>query len=369
VEENNLEKTRLRLVLELFKDYPTDWSNPTGAPNVIRTGKSELYSEVSEDLLKASAKNDQHWNLIKDLEIKSAMVVPVVARGNILGAITLISSDASRKYDEHDLFLAEELGRRAGIAIESALLYKKAQDAIQHRDEFLSIASHELKTPLTTLKFQIQLFERESRKENPDSLGSTRIREKLNLMDKNVRRLNRLIEDLLDISRIQHKKITFQFEEIDLSALVNEVAQRFLEEAQAQGMEIIVNDGPKTSGFWDRLRIEQALSNLLSNAIKYGRPSSGLGKIEMCFKDLGSSVQVEIKDEGLGIPDLDKNRIFERFERAVPINNYGGLGLGLYITKEIVEGHKGKIWVESKTGAGATFILQLPKSPSGLQNE
>jgi signal transduction histidine kinase len=232
------------------------------------------------------------------------------------------------------------------------------QHAVRARDEFLSIASHELKTPVTALHLQIQnimrAVGRSDKKVTEAWLLAKVVRSEPQLM-----RLSRLIDNLLDVSRITAGRLEFEREPVDLSAVTEETAERLREEAVRVGSTIVVQAQPKIIGYWDRLRLEQVITNLMTNAIKYG----GGRPIEVQVTCAAQRAFVTVKDLGIGISAENQARIFERFERAVSDRQYGGLGLGLWITRQIVEALSGRITVESNFGAGSRFTVELPQTP------
>ena len=234
---------------------------------------------------------------------------------------------------------------------------RKLEQALKSRDEFLSIASHELKTPLTSLKLQSQMVLRALKNKDSKILDVGRIENQAKQTDALVSRLSHLIDDMLDVSRIKNGKLRLNKSSEDMVEIIQDILSR---------MENQFNEGPglpaihapdKLLGFWDRFRLDQVFGNLLTNALKYG-----LGKaisIEIKETSHGKAL-IGIKDQGLGISKLDQERIFGRFERAVSSSEVSGLGLGLFITKEIVESHGGIIWVESEIHTGSTFWVELP---------
>jgi len=258
-----------------------------------------------------------------------------------------------------------DITERQRLEKERADLLREAREAIRARDEFLSIASHELKTPLTTLRLQVQGVVRKIQTAG-DVSGLQKVVPRLATAERQIERLTSLINSLLDISRITAGRLDLDREPVDLAALVREVAARHREElTQAECRLELACDGPST-GHWDRLRVEQIVVNLLSNAIKYGAGHP----IEV---DVGGDVataRLLIRDHGIGIPAEDQSRIFERFERAVSDRHYGGLGLGLWIVRQVVDALGGRIAVESLQGAGSTFIVELPRAaPPGDAGE
>ena len=226
------------------------------------------------------------------------------------------------------------------------------QEAVRTRDEFLSIASHELKTPLTSLNLQIDQLRRLHREGRFDGSAPA-------LLDSAKRqavRLNDLVEQLLDVARIATRRFALVLDEVDLAEIARDVGERFRPHAESSRSSLEVEADRPVRGSWDRFRIEQVLSNLLSNAIKYGR-----GKpISVCVSAAEEMARIAVRDEGIGIASGDLSRIFGRFERAVSSRHYGGLGLGLYIAHQIVEAHSGCILVQSEPGRGSTFTVVLP---------
>lgn len=230
-------------------------------------------------------------------------------------------------------------------------------EALRARDEFLSIASHELKTPLTTLKLQSDLHKRKLSKGAVESIQGS-YEAFLQLTDKQVLRLSRLVDDMLDVARIRTGKLTFEYEKVDLCEVMNDVIQRL--STQFSASSYALPNVPKCAngtGEWDRMRVEQVINNLLTNAIKYGNKKP----IEVSIQSDDGHVSLTVKDQGIGISKTDQTKIFDRFERALNAKDISGLGLGLYITKQIVTALHGEISVESQLGVGSTFKVKLPK--------
>ena len=232
----------------------------------------------------------------------------------------------------------------------------QAQRAIRLRDEFLSIASHELKTPLTPLALKLQGMVRSL---SVEELGNAaeRLRADLEMAQRQVRRLAELIDGLLDVSRICEGGLHLLLEEVDLAVLLREMAARYEPQAQRAGCRLYVRAGHPVVGRWDRSRLEQVVSNLISNSLKYGagRP------VHLRVEASDGTARLIVRDEGIGIEPQSLTRIFQRFERAVSDRHYGGLGLGLYITRQIVEAFGGTVCATSEPGHGSTFVLELPR--------
>ncbi|HVV48086.1 MAG TPA: PAS domain-containing sensor histidine kinase [Polyangia bacterium] len=235
---------------------------------------------------------------------------------------------------------------------------KRAEDqlreAVALRDDFLSVASHELRTPLTALKLEVSNLLRLARHD----AGSDRARliAKAERIDAQAARLRGLIDDLLDVSRLASGQLALRLEPLDRGAGAAEVGARFIDEAARLGSTLTVDVEPGAVGRWDRERLEQVVSNLISNAVKYG----GGQPIEVAVRAAAGGGRLTVRDRGLGIAPEDQGRIFGRFERAVPSGNYGGIGLGLWIVKQLVGVFGGAVGVESEPGAGSVFTVELP---------
>jgi signal transduction histidine kinase len=233
---------------------------------------------------------------------------------------------------------------------------RKLEQAVQARDEFLSVASHELNTPLTSLKLQVQSLTRALARGDLSALMPENMSRTIERTDRQLRRLSRLVSDLLDVSRVNANKLTLDLGRVELRGLVEDVVDRMSGEFTREGVRLEVAAGREVTGLWDRGRLEQVLLNLLSNALKYGvgRPV----RIEVSAE--GERARLSVKDQGLGLREEDHSRIFKRFERAISANEASGLGLGLYIAREIAQAHGGDISVESRLGEGSTFTVSLP---------
>ncbi|MBA2404306.1 MAG: hybrid sensor histidine kinase/response regulator [Bdellovibrionales bacterium] len=234
------------------------------------------------------------------------------------------------------------------------------EQAVRIRDEFMSIASHELLTPITSIKMQLQMARRGVKPDEGIAPTPAMLARVLDLSITQVYRLTALIRDLLDVTRIESGKLTYNFEALDLAALVNEVIDRFFEQMKEAECPVEVSASEKIIITCDRFRIEQVLINLLTNAMKYGAKS--LVQIKVISSPTGA--EISVTDHGMGIAKEEQAKVFDRFERAVSNNNgISGLGLGLYITKQIVDGHGGWIALESEIGRGSTFKVGLLNTP------
>jgi signal transduction histidine kinase len=232
----------------------------------------------------------------------------------------------------------------------------RAETATRIRDDFISVASHELKTPLQSLKMEIQILNNYITKGQIRTIPEEKLKRLARISDQEITRFAGLINDLLDISRISSGNIPLNLENVDILDLVHGAVERQRAELEKSGSIVTVTGQKNIHGNWDHSRIEQVLTNLISNAIKYG---NGL-PILVDVKEEGGYAVVSVIDHGLGIKKEDQRRIFERFERAVPNSEYSGMGLGLFIASQIIEAHHGQIKVESMNGNGTIFKVQLP---------
>jgi PAS domain S-box-containing protein len=342
------------LCQRLGREQLFDRELPHGAHHVFRTGKAELYPDLADVHWTAQLLGTGHPELLRELGVLSYLCVPVTFRGRTQGVLNLLRAAPGTRYTAHDLRVAEELARRVGLAIDNARLFREAHDAIRARDEFLQVASHELKTPLTPLQLQLDMMTRLLRKSGTQT---DRLLGKLETATRQTARLSRLVESLLDISRLTAGKFDLDVERFDLAELVRDVVDGFQSEAQRAGSAIDVSAEHTVIGEWDRSRLERIISNLLSNAIKYG-----LGRpIAVDVHENDDSVRVTIADHGIGIDEGALGRIFRQFERGASLRHYGGLGLGLFIARQLAEAHGGTIVARSRLGHGSTFTLVLPR--------
>ncbi len=347
------------LLRELAARYPsrTDALHPSPAARVLATGRTLLLPEVDENTLATTCMDDRHAALIRGLGTRSALAVPLQVRGKTLGALTLGSATSGR-YRPADVELVEELARRAAMALENSLLYGQAREAIRVRDDFLSIASHELRTPLTPLHLQLRALQRRLLSLVTEPGASMWVQTRMDLLLRQSRRMARLVNELLDISRISGRRLQLELSEVNLGEVVRDVVDTLREhEGMARlGSDVRVHARPGVVGRWDRLRVEQVVTNLVSNALKFGA-----GKpVDLWVEEADERAVLTVVDRGIGVPLDARERIFRQFERAVSGRHYGGLGLGLFIVKQIVEALDGRITVQSTPGSGATFTVALP---------
>jgi PAS domain S-box-containing protein len=342
----------------LRKLYPDMRRRDRGVARVITTGEPLLDNGISDVQLAGpmegiaiSVGRREQIDILRSLGLRGRLAVPLRARGQIIGAIAFASGDPERVYDVEDLTLAMDLAQRAALAIDNQRLYQASKQAVALRDEFLSVASHELRTPMTSLQLAVQSALSIGRDAPPDFL-----RHALESAQRQTRRVGRLVDALLDVSRLEAGNLELRREPTDLGALVRDVMSMLADDARRAGCDLRIEAEADVFGNWDRTRLEQVVTNLISNAIKYaaGKP------IRISVQKAAGGARLVVRDQGLGVAAADRARIFERFERAVSARHYGGLGLGLYIVRRIVEAHGGDITVENVDGNGAQFAVTLP---------
>ena len=482
IEIDHIDSSKVKWARELREKYPIDPHTLTGLPNVVRTGRSELYAHITDEMLVASARDEEELTISRQLNIKSMMLVPLLARGQTIGVVTFVSAESSRKYTAHDVAIAEEVGRRAGIALDNARLYQEVQQArdqleiilqgvadgivvydqasrviyaneaaasmngfasvqemlgtssqdvvalyevmdehgqpinssqLTHKrvfagekeaqaiigsrdkarkrpehwsllksrpvfddqghvifaitiihditesvlterrkDEFISMASHELKTPVTSLKGFTHVLQRRLAKQ-----GDEQGQQYLARMDAQLTRLTNLINDLLDISKMQSGQLSLHEEAFDLDALVQETVENV--QATTTTHQLLIEGKTEAQIWGDKDRLGQVYINLLTNAIKY---SPDANKVIICLSREGDEAIISVQDFGLGIDASHHQKIFERFYQVTDPEEktFPGLGIGLFISSEIVERHHGRLWLKSSKGEGSTFYVALP---------
>lgn len=327
---------------------------------VVSTGYPSLVTNVGSSALRVSDQENVTSYHTPTMQLASLLVLPLRTRRETLGALVIAANDPERRMSDDKLPLAEVMAERAALAIENAKLYteqvearRKVEDLSRLKDEFLSIASHELRTPVTSIKGYTQLAKTLIRE---NDLGTSE--EYLDIALDQIDRMSRLILELLDVSRIETGRLEIRREPIRWTSFVREVVHRHHTAVSDRRFHVNMPSSDTTIA-GDRDRLEQVLGNLLENAVKYSPDGS---EIFVSVEDRGDQVVTSVCDRGMGIPKDELNQVFERFHRGrqVSSTNYGGLGLGLYITKQIVERHGGTIWVESKEGSGTTFHFSLP---------
>ncbi|QEM07790.1 PAS domain S-box protein [Mucilaginibacter rubeus] len=281
------------------------------------------------------------------LPVVSYLAVPVISSsGNVVGGLFFGHPEAGVFLQEHEDIVVS-LASQAAVALDNSRLFTEVKELSQKKDEFIALASHELRTPLTSMSGFLQLLERKVIDVNRPFVAKAITQ---------LKKLNALINDLFDISKIQSGKLQFYFEEFDFTGLIKENLEAIREAYTSH--EIYFEESGEMILEGDKMRLDQVLTNLVTNAIKYSPESD---RIEVSAKRSETEIQVSVKDYGIGINEENISHIFSQFYRAKDVNSsITGLGLGLYITKEIIERHGGRIWVESEARMGSTFFFVLP---------
>ncbi|CAN5361392.1 hypothetical protein BH23CHL1_BH23CHL1_24580 [soil metagenome] len=339
----------------MFDEHPLRWDEGlTG--RVATTGEALLIPETSPEKLNADIKPAYRlWT--ERFGIHGVLIVPMRRGKRVAGTIALFRAIPGRPYTEADRQFVQEVADRAAMAVENAQLFHEAKEAVRLREEFLSIASHEIRTPMTTITGFAHLLSRQLAR---DTIDEERVDMLTGRLLHEAQRLNLIVTDLLDVSRIQQGQLDLRPEPCDLANLARQIVDRMSEAQERSTRREILLDAPSpVFGVWDSARLDQVLTNLISNAIKY----SNDGPIQVTVsKDEGDeSAALTVSDQGVGIPKEQQARLFEPFVRGdTAHHSSSGAGLGLYITHQIVEGHQGAVTLESNPGEGTVFIVRLP---------
>lgn len=365
------------LIWELQRSYPAQGNENYGYSKVLRTGNSDANFEVSEDVLTSIASNHLHLSLLRKLKIRSYICVPLRVGSETLGSILFVWSESGRRYTKTDLELAEDLARRAALATENARLYREAQDAearleVQNKmlaqrnlqlleaarlkSQFLATMSHELRTPMNSiLGFSEMLLRQRHNPLKPQQVDM--IERILN----NGQHLLALIEDILDLSKIDAGRMELKLEPLNLAKLVIATTNELRSLADEKNLALEVQaDLTNPNTINDGVRLRQILVNLLSNAIKF----TEIGSVNVEVREISPErLELTVRDTGIGIAPDNLEHIFEEFRQVdqTLAKKYSGTGLGLAITKSLVQLMQGSITVESQLDQGSTFRIQLPR--------
>jgi PAS domain S-box-containing protein len=344
-----------RAKLTTFK--PEDVTTAHPVMKALLKGESDLITHVTEEGLRAAVTNEEVFQVLRSLDPKSLITVPLVVSGKVVGALTLVSSREDRIYTPDDVKLAEELGRRAALAVENARLFDEAQLATKARDDMLAVVAHDLRNPLNTIFMSSQLLlEIVSKTEHPTE------HRQIAIVQRAADRMNRLIQDLLEVKRIESGNLGLEKRSVAAAAVVSDAIEILRPIANASSLRLESDVSPDLPPIRvDPPRIQQVLSNLVGNAIKF-TPAGG--EIVLRATPAEREACFVVADNGPGIPPDALPHIFGRFWQGKS-SDRRGIGLGLAIAKGIVEAHGGRIWVESQVGAGSSFFFTVPLAESG----
>ncbi|HEY9227071.1 MAG TPA: GAF domain-containing sensor histidine kinase [Gemmatimonadaceae bacterium] len=340
---------------ELAAKYPTPIDAPTGVPHVIRTGQPQLITRITDDTLREFAQDEEHLKIMRSAGMHSAMIVPMIARGTTIGALTLISVRPSVEYDADSLALADQLARRAAIAIDNARLYRAALAANESKAAFLATMSHELRTPLTAIIGYEELLA-----EGITGHVSDEQRHQLGRIKASAKHLLSLIDQILLFTRVDAGRETVETNRVVVKPFVEEALSMVGPKAEEKGLQLSADPiDPRLTLETDANKLRQMLLNLLTNAIKFTKQ----GRVVVCVHDTVEAVTFEVQDTGLGIARDDLDRIFDPFWQVEQskARNTTGTGLGLTVTRRLAELLGGTVSVESEPSVGSTFRIVLPK--------
>lgn len=352
----HIDPAKVELALSFQEQYPEDPESLYSVAHVIRTGKPVIVEQLTDDMLVASARSDAHLRDLRQLNITSFMIVPLVARGRRLGALTFVSADSHRSYTAADLRFAEDVASRAAMAVDNALAYDEARRANRLKDDFLATLSHELRTPLNAILGYARML-------RTGMMAGEKQSRALQILERSAAALTQIVEDVLDVSRITSGKIRLNLQMVELPIVVSDAVATVLPAAEAKGIVLTTSIDPLVGVVrGDADRLQQVVWNLVSNAVKF-TPNGG--RVEVRANTADNQVQIVVSDSGIGFAPEFASHLFERFRQADSgfAREHGGLGLGLAIARHIVEMHGGTIEAASEgRDKGATFLVTLPLS-------
>ena len=340
------------LAFDLGRRYPAELHGTGGVARVLRTGVTEWRAEFPDSELGTAARDNEHLKILQQLGVKSYIITPILAREECVGTISLVTAESKRRYSETDVRLAEELARRVGVAIDNTRLYAAAQQAVALRERVLAIVSHDLRNQLNVVAGNATLLGRKMA-----ATVGTEVERPVETIQRTTSNMQHLVADLLDMASIQGGGLSFDAEPTELKAILVESYESHEPVAAAKGVRLrldLPNDPEMVRG--DRNRILQLLTNLLGNAIKFCDRGD---EVSLRSERRERDVVVAVSDTGPGIPRDELDAIFDPY-KSIERRGRGGTGLGLYISKAIVERHGGRIWVDSELGEGTTFFFTLP---------
>ncbi|CAN5491790.1 hypothetical protein BH10BDE1_BH10BDE1_23240 [soil metagenome] len=354
---NHEDPQKVKWAWELHRKYPPPESSPSGPPNVLRTGQSELATEVPTELIQRSAQSAEHLQIIESLGLCSYICVPIKIGGNTIGTLSLVTSaESGRRLTRADLQLAEDLCHRAAIAVDKARLYREAKLLNQVKDEFLATLSHELRTPINVIQGRTDLLLTDF-----DQISKAELLKSLTVIQRNTRLQTQIVSDLLDVSSIITGKITYVPQVISPVETLKNVSETIRATAESKGVSLKIDIAKAPESILaDPTRLHQILWNLLNNAIKF---TSAGGQVSITLSQQKDDCVFKVDDTGMGIDPQFLPYIFDRFRQAdsTMSRSFGGLGLGLSIVKSLAEIHGGQVSVASGgKGHGASFTVSLP---------
>ena len=352
------------LARKLESGWPPERDDPFGAPRAVRTRETEIITHVPDEMLIAVSRGEENLQILRALGMGALLVVPLAARGEVLGAITYVSPRGGRAHGTEDVALAEDLAARCAIALDNARLHREAQEARRVAEEasaaksqFLAVMSHELRTPLTGVVAYAELLETEV-------LGpmEAKQQEACARIKANSWHLVSIIDEILVYSRAEAGRLEIRSEATDVAQIAQEVALMLEPEAEHSRVALRFECGKTTPPLWtDPGKVRQILMNLIGNATKYTKEGEITVTVD-CDRSTSRDFQIHVRDTGPGIALEEQERIFEPFTQAESslTRGVGGTGLGLAISRTLARCLGGEITVRSTPGEGSTFTLHLP---------
>ncbi|HEX6127517.1 MAG TPA: PAS domain-containing sensor histidine kinase [Candidatus Limnocylindria bacterium] len=354
------DQAKVAATQELWQRWPSDPARSGAVYEMTQRRGPLLVDPVTPEMLRAQAQDAEHLAFLESLDIRSVLVVPLEARGEVLGAFTLVQSESGRRFGRGDVEVAAELGRRAGAAIDVARLVWETHENARLRDEFIAVASHDMRTPLAAIRGYAQLAGRHvERSETPDR---EQLQRWLSDVDASVDRLAHLVSELLDATLVRaDQSVPLHLEEVKLSAVAGEVLERHRPLSDRHSLVLLAPKDEPT-GHWDASRVARVLDNIVGNAVKFS-PDGGEVVVRVGYD--GARASVEVSDQGIGIAASEREKIFNPMYRGGNAEHVAGTGLGLAGSRRLVELMGGTIQVESRIGHGSTFTVWLPLAPAG----
>jgi PAS domain S-box-containing protein len=352
----HIDPAKRELAEEIERRYPSDLERSGALANVIRTGQAVVTAEVSRKMLRAAAADEEHFRLLDAAGIGTAVIVPLIARGQVLGAMSLIRAPSATPYSEADLPLLEELARRAALSVDNARLLDEANEAVQLRDDFLAMASHDMRTPLSVILANIQL----ARRKLATGHGAEASRH-MESAERTTQKMTGLVGELMDVTILRTgRQLPLRREPIDLAAVARGYAEEY--QRMSDQHQVVINAPDTLIGEWDGSRVERVLRNLLDNALKYS-PRGGAIRLEVSEETDASGQRwaaIAVEDEGVGIPEDELPQLFQKYHRGSNTSELRGTGLGLAGSQAVIEQLGGSIEVSSRLGEGSVFTVRLP---------
>ena len=355
----HVDPAKIELAKTLEEKYPSSPDAPSGVPEVLRTGRTIHYPVITDEMLVAGARDDEHLRILREIGMHSVAIVPLTARGRTLGALSVVSAQPDRPLTAQDVVVLTEIGRRAGIAVDNARLYRDAELANTAKDEFLALLSHELRTPLNAIMGWTHML----RGGLPPEMAAQAIE----VIGRNARSQKQLVEDLLDVARIAGGQLDLRRAQVDLCDIARGGVDSTLPVAQAKGVQLFCEtpDKPLIVNA-DADRLQQLIANLLSNGVKFTEKG---GRVTVRVTRTPEGAVLAVSDTGAGIPAEFLPNVFDRFRQGDTslTRVYGGLGLGLWVVKQIADAHGAQVRAESAgAGQGATLTVTWPLTAASI---